>query len=90
MGEEFVGILAFADDIVLIAENYEQSQEMLNQLELLLSRLRLELNVRKTQFMSNYEGNLTYQGNNLIRTDRYKYLGKIIEQELNHNAHIEN
>ena len=90
MGEEFVGILAFADDIVLIAESYEQSQEMLNQLELLLSRLRLELNVRKTQFMSNYEGNLTYQGNNLIRTDRYKYLGKIIEQELNHSVHIEN
>ena len=25
IGDEFVGLLAFADDIVLIAENYEQS-----------------------------------------------------------------
>ena len=25
-----------------------------------------------------------------MRTDRYKYLGKIIEQDLSHAAHIEN
>ena len=30
MGDDFVGILAFADDIAMIADSYEESQEMMN------------------------------------------------------------
>ena len=35
---EFVGILAFADDIAMIANSYEQAQSMLTALEILLNR----------------------------------------------------
>ena len=36
--DEFVGILAFADDIAMIANSYEQAQSMLTTLEILLNR----------------------------------------------------
>ena len=52
----FVGILAFADDIAMIANNYEQAQSMLTTLEILLNRFQLELNIRKTQYIANTNG----------------------------------
>ena len=65
---EYVGILAFADDIALIANNYEQAQRMMDTLETVLGRYRLELNLNKTQYIANYDGHLFYQGNQVIRT----------------------
>ena len=35
---DYVGILAFADDIAMVANNYEQAQNMLLALETLLDR----------------------------------------------------
>ena len=52
----FVGILAFADDIAMIANNYEQAQSMLTTLEILLNRFQLELDIRKTQYIANTNG----------------------------------
>ena len=51
---DYVGILAFADDIAMIANDYEQAQSMLHTLETLLDRYQLELNIRKTQFIASY------------------------------------
>ena len=76
---EFVGVLAFADDIALISTDYMQAQEMMYTLETILRRYGMELNIGKTQYISNYEGRITYQGNEIERTLKYKYLGKIIE-----------
>ena len=45
---DYVGILSFADDIAMIANDYEQAQDMLHTLEILLDRYLLELNIRKT------------------------------------------
>ena len=56
----FVGILAFADDIALIANNYDEAQSMLNTLEIMLNRYKLELNIRKTQYIANIDGTLLY------------------------------
>ena len=46
--EEFVGVLAFADDIALIATDYTQAQEMMHTLEIILRRYGMELNIGKT------------------------------------------
>ena len=62
----------------------------MNTLEAVLERYKLELNINKTQFIANYDGNLTYQGNQITRTQKYKYLGKLIEQGLTHGQHMTN
>ena len=48
-------------------------------LEMILRRYGMELNINKTQYIANYSGRITYQGNEIERTTKYKYLGKIIE-----------
>ena len=53
---DYVGILAFADDIAMVANDYEQAQMMLQTLEALLDRYQLELNIRKTQYIASYNG----------------------------------
>ena len=45
---EFVGVLAFADDIAFVATDYEQAQEMMYTLEMILRRYGMELNINKT------------------------------------------
>ena len=58
---------------------------MMYTLESILRRYGLQLNINKTQYIANYPGMITYAGNEIERTNKYKYLGKIIEQELTHN-----
>ena len=52
MDEYYVGILAFADDLVLLAEGYEQAQDMLYNLENVLNRYAMILNIEKTKYIS--------------------------------------
>ena len=74
----YMRILAFADDIVMIARGYEEAQEMMFTLEAVLKRYSLELNVNKTKYIASNEGRITYQGTDIERVREYKYLGKII------------
>ena len=90
MENNFVVILAFADDIAMVANNYEQAQNMLLILETLLDRYQVELKIRKTQFIANYNGQLSYKGEPIQRTQHYKYLGKIIDVDLTHGTHVAN
>ena len=57
---QYVGILAFADDIVLIANGYRQAQEMMYTMESILRRYSLELNITKTKYIASMAGRLTY------------------------------
>ena len=81
-------MLAFADDIALVANDYQQAQEMMNTLETVLRRYSLQLNINKTQYIANQAGRILYEGNEIERTNKYKYLGKIIEEDLSHKEHI--
>ena len=74
----------------MIANSYDQAQSMLHTLETLLNRYQLELNIRKTQYIADCNGQLSYKGELLQRTQHYKYLGKIIEVGLTHSNHIAN
>ena len=60
LDDQYVGILAFADDLVLLADGYEQAQDMLYNLEILLNRYALILNIGKTKYISPQVGRLTY------------------------------
>ena len=57
---QYAGILAFADDIVLIANGYQQAQEMMYTMESILRRYSLELNIAKTKYIASSAGRLTY------------------------------
>ena len=47
-----MGILAFADDLVLLADGFEQAQIMMYNLENVLNRYALVLNIEKTKYIS--------------------------------------
>ena len=42
----------------------------------------MELNIEKTEYMTNLTGDLWYQNKKLKKVDHYKYLGKIIQKDL--------
>lgn len=51
VGERKVYTLAYADDMVLMAEEKEEMRSMIGRLEEYLDRKKLELNVNKTKKM---------------------------------------
>ena len=53
-------MLAFADDIVMLANGHEQAQTMINTLEAVLYRYSLELNIAKTKYIASGEGQIFY------------------------------
>ena len=54
----------------------------------MLRRYSLELNTDKTKFIASNEGQITYQGREIERVLEYKYLGKVIQQNLTHESHL--
>ena len=58
-------------------------------LEAVLRRYSLELNANKTKYIASMEGRITYHDTEIERVREYKYLGKIIQQNLMHDSHLE-
>ena len=58
LGEEYVGILAFADDIALTDTSIPRMQSNLTLLESMLNRFGMELNTEKTEYMTQMTGEL--------------------------------
>jgi len=87
-----IGILLYADDIVLIADNEKDLQTMLNATHKWCMNWRLQVNADKSKIMhfrktsktrSQYNfmlGNIT-----LEIVDEYKYLGLVLNEHLNYN-----
>ena len=91
-----VAILAFADDIVLIAKNETDLQKMLVTSEQWCNKFRLEVNIDKTKIMhfrpkkknaSNW--NFKFNGASLETVKKYKYLGIIFTEHLDFNTAAE-
>ena len=51
MDGEKIGILVYADDVVLLAENEEELQQLLHELHLWCATNRLEININKSKVM---------------------------------------
>jgi hypothetical protein len=74
MGDRRIYTLAYADDIVLLAEEEEGMRSMIGRLEEYLEKKKLELNVDKTKIMRFRKG-----GGRLSKRD-WRWSGKKIEE----------
>ena len=76
---EWIGALAFADDIVLIAESAEEMARMVRVCEEYARRWRFEFNVKKCKYMiidgDAMEEAIQIEGNEVERVNNFKYLG---------------
>lgn len=73
MGNKRVYSLAYADDMVLIAEKEDEMRSMIDRLERYLERKRLELNAEKSKIMRfRREGSLSKRD--------WRWKGKKIEE----------
>jgi len=85
---ESLNHLRFADDIILFASNFEDLQEMLQELNQASLEVGLSMNLKKTKIMSNqYTEDIDNDqpitiNNNIIETvDHYIYLGQRISMD---------
>ena len=85
--------IRYADDIVIIADNMADLQELLNDVNKAGVELGLNINAKKTKWITfgrlEHPGlSLTLNGVSIERVDRYKYLGTIITKTLDPDTEI--
>ena len=89
VAEEIISILAFADDIIIFAENEEDLQKILKCIEEWCKKWRLKVNSEKTNVVhfrkkgksiSGFE--FVFDNTVLSIVDRYKYLGTVLNEHL--------
>ena len=91
-----VCLLMYADDIVLLAENEDDLQNMLNYVQIWCKKWRLVINKQKTKVMhfrksrkqkSKFDFHLG--DTELEMVCEYKYLGVLINEHLNYNSNAD-
>ncbi|XP_067209950.1 uncharacterized protein [Linepithema humile] len=95
LGEKRIYTSAYADDIVMMAENEEEMGSMIERLEGYLERKRLELNMSKTKILRFRKGGgrmgkkvWRWRGKVMEEVEEYKYLGYTLKRNGNQEAHI--
>lgn len=83
-------LLAYADDIVLCAKSLQEMQTMLDDVEHECKKAGLEINVRKTKWMTNLESKdlLTLNGEAVEKVESFVYLGQVLTIPRDHNKEI--
>lgn len=71
----YLNHLRFADDIALIANNLQELNEMLQQLNDVSATVGLKMNYNKTKIMSHEQTNITIQNHSIENVEHYVYLG---------------
>lgn len=87
--------LAYADNVVLLADKEEELRSMLDRLEGYLDRKRLELNVGKTKIMRFRKGGRRlekrcwrWKGKGINEVKKFCYLGYTLQRNGRQEAHI--
>ena len=79
IGKETITDLGFADDLALLSDTVDQAQELLLALERHAAKIGLQINSKKTEYMSfNQSSNVpisTLNGSKLQKVHNFKYLG---------------
>lgn len=95
LGEENIYTLAYADDVVLMAEEEQDMRAMLSRLERYLDKKGLELNAEKTKVMRFRKGggktkkiDWRWKRKKLEEVKQFKYLGYTIQRNGGQEAHV--
>ena len=90
---EKVAILVYADDIVLMAENEQDLQQMLNMLHEWCKLWKMSVNLGKTNIVHFRPRNVQltdvkfiYDGEEVAKVPQYKYLGLVLTESLDYNV----
>ena len=85
-----VNVLAYADDLVLLANSELELQKLVNILQEWCSKFRIAVNIEKTNVMvfnSDVEPKIVLDGQILCNVDNYKYLGVWFDKHLRFEKH---
>ena len=80
---EKVGMLVYADDIVLLAENEEELQQLLHELNLWCENNKLEVNASKSKVI-HFRIPSKPRTNVVFRCRQYLYLGLLLTENLDY------
>ncbi|KAL4082900.1 hypothetical protein QTP88_029554 [Uroleucon formosanum] len=97
LGENNIGILAYADDIVLMADSKDKLKEQSKQLINATKRVGLEINAEKTEYMVVQRHEqigcrnevLEVENYKFKRVQQFKYLGTLITQQNEIDEHTD-
>ena len=96
VNDSLVSLLAFADDIVLLANTESELAEILKCVEKWCNKFRLKVNTDKTKIIhfrpkrsAKTNFNFAFNGMKLDIVAHYKYLGVILEEHLNYRLTAE-
>ena len=89
---EPIGCLLWMDDVALIAESSQQLQEMLDITHEIANRYHIEFGEEKSKLLKigkpKQKPEIKLGTKTLMYTDKYKYLGEVINNKLNLQDHI--
>lgn len=94
LGEDRIWLLAYADDMVLLARNREALMDMIGTLRKFLKDRRLELNTEKTKVVVfNKKGRerkevWKWEGKEMEEAKNFKYLGFMFNRKGDYGEHI--
>lgn len=76
-----VNCLAFADDMALIAKNWEEAEQQIKELEKQAAKIGLKISFEKTKILTNIKNSpnsICINENKICKVDHFKYLGEWI------------
>ena len=96
LGDALISILLYADDIVLVADNEIDLQDMVDKLQTFCDQSMMKVNISKTQWMVFEQklciktGNISllFDGKLLEEVKVFKYLGVYFSQNLKFSDHV--
>jgi len=95
LGEKRIWSLAYADDVVLVAENENEMRSMIEKLERYIDRKGLEVNTEKTKILRFRKGGgrwkeykWLWKGKMIGEVKEFKYLGYVFQRNGGQEAYI--
>ncbi len=90
-----IGILMFADDMILLSNSNEKLQKLVNLVENFCNKNNIKINGAKSQYIifgrkcfRNSPAQITIATNQIERVEKIKYLGYIITENLSNKEHL--